>query len=492
MVVGEIVEERDLVIVGGGPGGYHAAIRAAQLGLSVTIIEKESFGGVCLNKGCIPSKIFSTAARKMDEIKHAHKFGLCVENLAFNLSLLQEEKETKIHQLKQGIAALLKANEVERVNGSAYFLAEDRVGVEDEHTFTVYRFKQAVVATGSRYTYPLNIVPDHIRIFDPLSIYSIKEVPEHLVVYGDDYIALEVATSFRLLGSNVTLILPDKRKDFSFDSSVNKELKRQLKKMKVKLIQGESISKVDQEKDAVLIHLISQVPIESTHLYLSAKSIPNIAELGLERLGIEKTNEGYLKIDDTTKTSISTIYAVGDVTGGPSLAVKAIKQGKVAAESIAGLSVEIDNTFIPTVVQTKPPMAFVGLTEEEARNQYENIHVAEFSLGGNGYASLVGERDGIAKVISDASTDLLLGVHLMGYGAVEMISSAVIALEMVGRTEDLEFVHYPHPSINESMLEAIEALSGKAVHLSPGKQKNNLLGTPHSAAEKRSSFIGHS
>jgi dihydrolipoamide dehydrogenase len=488
MVVGEIVEERDLVIVGGGPGGYHAAIRAAQLGLSVTIIEKESFGGACLNKGCIPSKIFATSARKMDEIKQAHKFGLRVENLEFDLSFLQEQKEIKINQLKQGIEALLKTNEVERVKGSAYFLAEDRVGVEDEHTFTVYRFKQAIVATGSRYTFPSNIVPDHMRIFDLLSIYSIKEVPNKLVVYGDDYISLEVATSFRLLGSDVTLILPNKRKDFSFDSSVNKELKRQLKKMKIKVVLGDSIAGVDRDGDSLQIQLGSEEQVEVTHLYLSAKSIPNITELGLERLGIEKTKDGYLKIDSSGKTSISTIYAVGDVTEGPSLAIKAIKQGKIAAEAIAGLPVEVDLTFIPTVIQMKPPIAFVGLTEEQARVHYDNVNVAEFPLGGNGYASLLGERDGFVKVISEASSDLILGVQLMGYGAVELISSSVIALEMVARTEDMEFAHYPHPSINESLLEAIEALSGKAVHLSPGKQKNPDSEISHSTTEKRSSF----
>ncbi|WP_108669909.1 dihydrolipoyl dehydrogenase [Peribacillus acanthi] len=476
MVVGEIAEERDVVVIGGGPGGYHAAIRAAQLGLSVTLIEKESVGGVCLNKGCIPSKIFSVSAKKMDEFKNARKFGFQVGPIELNLSFLHAEKEERINSLKQGIQSLLKVNSVETIKGSASFISDDRVGVENDHSFSVFRFKHAIIATGSRYEHPDFIQQNHKRIVDALSIYSVEELPEKLVVYGDDYIALEVASSFTLLGSEVTLIFPDEKSDFSLDSSINKELKRQLKKKKIQVIKGTTLESVNEQDDKLFLQLGDQ-SIEATHLFVSGKMIPNIEELNLTRIGVDTTSEGFIQTDRVGQTSVSSIYAVGDVTEGPSLAVKAIKQGKVAAESIAGIPSESDQTFIPTVIHTKPPIAFVGLTEEQAKIQYSEIHVAEFSLGGNGYASLLGEKDGLVKVISDASSNLLLGVHMIGQGAVELISGSVLALEMVARTEDLEFGHYPHPSINESVLEAVEALRGKAVHLPPSKQKEYHFST---------------
>ncbi|WP_163100522.1 dihydrolipoyl dehydrogenase [Peribacillus alkalitolerans] len=476
MVVGEIAEERDVVIIGGGPGGYHAAIRAAQLGLSVTLIEKEALGGVCLNKGCIPSKVFSVSAKKMDDFKQAGKFGLRVEQVEFDISLLHAEKKERINSLKQGIQSLLKANSVEIINGTASFISDDRIGVENDLAFTVYRFKHAIIATGSRNDHPNFIQVDHKRILDGLSIYSLGELPEKLVIYGDDYIALEVASSFNLLGSEITLIFPEERSDFSFDSSINKELRRQLKKKKIQVIKGTSIGNVDQLDGKLSIQFGDQ-KIEATHLYLSGKVIPNTEDLGLSRIGVKTTNEGFILTDSTGRTSKPTIYAVGDVTEGPTLAVKAIKQGKVAAESIAGILSESDQTFIPTVIHMKPPMAFVGMTEEQARQHVKDIQVAEFSLGGNGYASLLGEKDGLVKVISDASSNLVLGVHMIGQGAVELISCSVLALEMVARTEDLEFIHYPHPSINESVLEAVEALRGKAVHLPPSKQKEHHFST---------------
>lgn len=476
MVVGEIAEERDVVIIGGGPGGYHAAIRAAQLGLSVTLIEKESVGGVCLNKGCIPSKVFTASAKKMDDFKQAGKFGLRFEQVEFDLSLLQEEKTERINALKQGIQSLLKANSIELINGTASFISEDRIGVEHNHSFTVYRFKHAIIATGSRYCHPDFNQQDDKKILDALSIYSLDEFPEKLVVYGDDYIALEVASSYNLLGSEVTLIFPEGRSDFSFDASINKELKRQLKKKKIQVMKGKSIGNVGQLNGKLFIELDDQT-IEATHLYLAGKLIPNIDDLGLNRIGVETSREGFVVTDSTGRTSKSSIYAVGDVTEGPSLAVKAIKQGKVAAECIAGIPSESDQTFIPTVIQMKPPIAFVGMTEEQAREQYKDIHIAEFGLGSNGFASLLGEKDGLVKVISEGSSNLLLGIHMIGTGAVELISSSVLALEMVARTEDLEFVHYPHPSINESVLEAVEALRGKAVHLPPSKQKDYHFST---------------
>ncbi|MEW9501524.1 dihydrolipoyl dehydrogenase [Jeotgalibacillus marinus] len=471
MVVGEIVEERDLVIIGGGPGGYHAAIRAAQLGLKVTIIEKDDLGGVCLTKGCIPSKLFATSAVKMEELKDLKKFGIHLDGAHFDLDVLHKEKESTIDQLKKGVQGLLQSNDIECIKGSAYFLSNDRLGVEHEHSFMVYRFTSAIIATGS--TREAVQAVDHIRVLDCESIYTVKEIPNHLIVYGDDYLALEVATTFRQLGSNVSILLSEGKHNFSFDSSINKELMRQLKKKGIKILKGMSLKSVNQQDD---VHVqtenekMEESTLQGSHIYLTTKTVPNTTHLGIDRLEMKRDESDHLVTDEKCQTSINGIYAVGDVTMGPSLAVKAIKQGKVAAESIAGHATEMDPFFIPTVIHTNPPMAFVGLTEEQANEQYEEVNTAEFPLGGNGFATVIGKRDGLVKVVIDAKTDLILGIHMIGHGAVELASTSALALEMVARTEDLTFMHYPHPSMNEGLLEAVEALTGKAIHLSANKQ----------------------
>lgn len=469
MVVGELAHERDVVVIGAGPGGYHAAIRAAQLGLSVVLVEKEEVGGICLNKGCIPSKVFAHAAQSLNQLAHMNDMGVEWTGVSFHLEKLKQYKTKVISQLRQGIEALCKANKIELVKGKAAFLAEDRIGVERGDAFDVYRFRYAVIATGASLELP-EVNDD--RVFHAYSIYEVQEVPEQLLVYGSDYIALEVATSFRALGANVTIILD--RESFPFDSSINREWERLLKKMKIKLYKQCRLEHVQPEAHAVCATFATKserFTIEGSHLFLSCSWKANIEGLGIERLNVSQTDAGFLAVNRQAQTSIPHIFAVGDVTGEPMSAVKAIKQGKVAAETMAGKAAEVDWTCLPTVVYSTPPIASVGLTEEEAKQQYEDVRIGQFPLTGNGYASIVGQKEGLVKVISDAKTEIVLGVHIIGAGAVELISSGAIGLEMVGREEDFAFPLYPHPSVNESLLEAVEALTGKAVHLPPAKKE---------------------
>ncbi|KXG09773.1 Dihydrolipoyl dehydrogenase [Anoxybacillus sp. P3H1B] len=473
MVVGELAHERDVVIIGAGPGGYHAAIRAAQLGLTVTLVEKEELGGVCLNKGCIPSKVFAHAAQSMTSVQHMNDMGIEWAHVAFHPGKLQQYKTKVMSQLRQGVEALCKANKIEVMKGTAFFLAENRIGVEKGDAFDVYRFRYAMIATGASLVSPASIHVDHKRVLNAYSIYGLEELPEHLVVYGSDYIALEVATSFRAFGVNVSLIL--EADDFAFDSSINRELQRLLKKMKVKVYKNSRLIKAANDGEQVTVSLSVKeqetVTIEGSHLFVSCRLQANIEELGIERLDLERTEEGFIRVDAQSRTTLPHIFAVGDVTGGPALAVKAIKQGKVAAETMAGKQSEADTTFLPTIVHSIPPIASVGLTEEEAKDQYKDVRIGQFPLTGNGYASIIGQKDGFIKVISDADSEMVLGVHMMGAGTIELISSGVIGLEMVGREEDWKFPLYPHPSINEGLLEAVEALSAEAIHLPPLKQK---------------------
>ncbi|MDZ5472776.1 dihydrolipoyl dehydrogenase [Bacillus sp. 31A1R] len=473
MVVGELAHERDVVIIGGGPGGYHAAIRVTQLGRKVTVIEQEELGGVCLNKGCIPSKVFTHASERLKDTSQDAKLGIERENITFNLSSLLNYKNSKVSQLRQGVEALCKANKIEILKGTAFFLSEEKIGVENGDTYEVYKFKDAIIATGGRPYTPEYIPINEERIYHSFSITNINEIPEELVVYGSDYIALEMAMTFQTFGSKVTLILDEEKENFSFDASINRELTRQMKKEKITIIKGYRLAEVFTTETEVTLLLDGKKgtkTISCSHLFYSLGVLPNIERLGLERLPVE-IQSGYIKTDSKQQTTSRHIYAVGDVTSGPALAVKAIKQGKTAADTIGGLNQETDLQYLPNVIRTSPPIGTVGLSEEEAVKQGFQVVTSEFSLGANGFATLVGKKDGLVKVIMEKESDILLGIHMIGYGAIELLSTGTLALEMVARDEDIKFPLYPHPSMNESLLEAVEALKDQAIHLPPKKEK---------------------
>ncbi|MEI5909011.1 FAD-dependent oxidoreductase [Bacillus spongiae] len=469
MVVGEIAEEKELVIIGGGPGGYHAAIRAAQLGIQVTLIEKKELGGVCLNDGCIPSKALTTLAKRTEDWKHGKEMGLESKEPIINLKTFQTYKNKLIKQLQKGVEGLCKANKIEVIKGNAAFLSEDRVGVEAGHDFQVFKFHHCIIATGAGLEQESWIPAGHRNVFNSYTIFTLEDIPAHIILYGQDYITLELAFSLKALGSQVTLVTQE---EFDLDETVRKELKRSLKKKKIKHFSRYQAIGFQEEEKLLQIQLQDssgeRITVEGTHLYASGTKKPNIAGIGIDRLNI-KTQAGYIEVDQECCTSISSIYAIGDVTSGEKLAVKAIKQGKVAAQSIHGLKPEYDERYLPKVIHTLPPIASVGLTEEIAKEHYDVVS-STYPLTGTGYAAILGEKQGTVKVIKEKGTDLLLGVHMIGAGAVELISSATIGLEMVAREEDLLYPFYPHPSMNEGLLEAIEGLEGKAIHAMPKKQ----------------------
>ncbi|WP_175986757.1 NAD(P)/FAD-dependent oxidoreductase [Bacillus sp. Marseille-Q1617] len=472
MVVGEITEDKDVVVIGGGPGGYHAAIRAASLGRKVTLIEKEEIGGTCLNKGCIPSKIFTHFAQEYKKLAHLSEMGMEFAQAEVNMATLQQYREKKISQLRKGVEALCKANEVEIIKGTASFLSDTRIGVENGHDFSLYNFKEAVIAAGGEFHYPENIQFDSEKILKEREIFTLDELPGELAVYGSDYISLEMASSFAVLGSKVTLILPE---ELPFDSSITKEILRLFKKQKITVLKKCVLQEVSRAGSMVSTILNKEngetLSIESSHFAVSGRVKPNVKELGLDRLGIGLTGEGYIQADHQGRTSIRTLWAIGDVTEGPSLAVKAIKQGKAAAEAIAGRHPEVDLEHMPTVIQLTPPLAFAGLSESEAEEAGYTVSVSEFPVRGNGYAGVTGASDGLVKIVSDQETDLILGIHMIGAGAAELIQTGVLGLEMAARDEDFSFPQYSHPGFGESLLEAVEALKGAAVHLPPRKKE---------------------
>ncbi|WP_442593556.1 dihydrolipoyl dehydrogenase [Neobacillus sp. D3-1R] len=476
MVVGELAYEKDLVIIGGGPGGYHAAIRAAQLGLKVTLIEKEKLGGVCLNEGCIPSKILTSAASRLNLLRDSEEMGIGSSQPTFQYEKLRNYQQKVIDQLRNGVQSLIQANKIELVKGNAYFLSDDRIGVEGNDQYEVYQFKKAIIATGTQQPVISGVQIDGNRIFHTKMLQAIPVIPKHLLIYGHNEIALEMASSFHSFGSEVTILLD--KENFGFDSSIEKELKRVLKKKKIQILKNAQLMGVQYADQNLLVELQIQdekISLNGTHLLISTSGVPNTRDLGIERIGVSVNESRYIQTNKQCQTTVPNIYAVGDVADGPAIAVKAISQGKMAAESIAGKLVEFDPNFLPKVVHFQPPIASVGLTEEEAVELGMDVKMGQFPLASNGYATILGKKDGLVKIISDSQTDTLLGVHMMGEGAIELISSGVLSLEMVAREEDLRFPFYPHPSINEGMLEAIEALNGEAVHMPPKKNSKKEL-----------------
>ena len=477
MVVGEISQERNLMIIGGGPGGYSAAIRGAQLGLSVTLIEQANMGGVCLHEGCIPSKIFTHAATKRSETAHLQDLGIAGSDHFFDYKKLLDYKAKVINQLRAGIENLCHENKIEIISGKVTFLATDRIGVENGHQFDIFEFDQIIIATGSSPILPAGLTKKGDRILLPHELFNLEKIPKHLIVKGQDYIALEVASSFAALGAQVSIIINDKV-GFPFDESINKELARLFKKSKIKIHKEHEFISTNETEDGIEIRFLTDKNTEETvqgsHLFVSGTRQPNLNALGISRFGIEQTAEGFIKVDENMQSSIPSIYAIGDVTDGPMLAVKAIKQGKAAIASIAGEKTEVDLTFMPVVAHTIPPVVSVGITEQNARDLGLQIRVSQFTLGGNGYATITGKKDGFIKVIADSTTEIIQGIHMIGEGAVEMAGSFVQLLEMAAKEEDIKFPHYAHPGFNEGLLEAVEGLIGQAIHISPAKKKDLL------------------
>ncbi|PUB13883.1 NAD(P)/FAD-dependent oxidoreductase [Paenisporosarcina sp. OV554] len=475
MVVGEISQQRNLIIIGGGPGGYSAAIRGAQLGLSVTLIEQADLGGVCLNKGCIPSKIFTHAATKRSETKHLQDLGIGNGDDAFYVNKLLTYKDKVIAGLRAGVESLCKENQIEVISGKATFLGVDRIGVENGHQFDIFEFEQVIIATGSTPMMPLGLKEKGERILLSHEIFEIEEIPPHLIVNGQDYIALEVASSFAALGSKVTILFDDKGD--TFDESINKELNRLFKRRKITVYKDVQLISTNETESEIAITFTNknvEETITGSHFFLTGIRTPNVEPLGIKRIGIVQSDEGFIQVDGNMQTSIPSIYAIGDVTEGSLMAIKAIKQGKAAVEAIAGRKPEVDLTFLPIVAHTIPPIVSVGLTEQNARNFGMEVRVSQFPLAGNGYASITGKKDGFIKVIADSTTEIISGIHMIGEGAIEMSGTFVQLLEMAAKEEDVKFPLYAHPGFSEGLLEAVEGLIGQAIHIAPSKKKTLL------------------
>jgi dihydrolipoamide dehydrogenase len=468
MVVGSVSRGCQLVVIGAGPGGYVAAIRAAQLGKDVILVEKHPrLGGVCLNVGCIPSKALIHAADLAHEVAGAKRMGLTVEGLSVDLPKMVKWKDGIVQKLTGGVKYLCEKNGVEVVHGRAEFTSDRSLVVATDEGQTEIQFEQAIIATGSR-SMDLDGFPfDGESIISSTEALSLQSVPERLVVIGAGYIGLELGMVYAKLGSSVSIVefLPELTPNL--DPEVAKALARRLKKLRIDLHLRHRAVGFEPGPPGIVVARgpDEELRCEADVVMVSVGRIANSDGLGLETIGVTTDEKGFITVNDKQQTNVPGVYAIGDVAGGALLAHKAYQEAKVAAEVIAGEPAAFDSVGIPAVIYTDPEVAWVGLSEREAQEQGYDVITGTFPFSASGRAMSLDSTDGFVKAIADASTKQLLGIVAVGRGVSEFIGEATLALEMGAFLEDVGLTIHPHPTMSEALQEAVEAALGKAVHM---------------------------
>ncbi|MFQ5613677.1 MAG: dihydrolipoyl dehydrogenase [Anaerolineae bacterium] len=452
MVVGDLATAVDVAVLGAGPGGYVAAIRAAQLGKQVAIIEPGPLGGTCLNLGCIPSKALLAAADRAWGASTLETMGVTTGQVAVDLARMQSWKAGLVERLVKGVGQLLKGNGVEVVKGRGWFLSENEVRVEGEYGAQRYAFERCVVAVGAGPAPLPGLEFDGERVLTPAQALHLVDPPPDLAVIGADYIAAEVATFFAKVGVPVRLLVPAGRRLLDgFDPAAGREVGARLKKLGVTVE-----TKASDPARAVE---------GAARVVVSNGLTPRTAGLKLDAVGVETDAQGYIRVNDRLQTSNPAVYAVGDVTGGPPLAAVALKQGKVAAEAIAGRPVQYAPQAIPRVAWTDPEVAAVGLTAAEAEAAGYAVASGRFPLAANGRALTLDSGVGFVLTVAERDSGVLLGATVVGARAAELIGEAALALEMGATLTDLAETLHPHPGLGEALQESAEAALGAAVHI---------------------------
>ncbi|WP_409275436.1 dihydrolipoyl dehydrogenase [Neobacillus sp. SCS-31] len=467
MVVGDFPVETDTIVIGAGPGGYVAAIRAAQLGQKVTIVERETLGGVCLNVGCIPSKALIAAGHRYESAIHSSDIGIKAENVTVDFSKVQEWKAGVVKKLTGGVEGLLKGNKVSIVRGEAYFVDANTLRVMDENSAQTYTFKNAIIATGSR---PIELPAFKYtkRVLDSTGALALNEIPKSIVVIGGGYIGTELGGAYASFGTKVTILEGADEILNGFEKQMSSLVKRNLKKKGAEIVTKALAKGVEESEDSVKVTYEvkgEEKTVEADYVFVMVGRRPNTDELGLEQVGIEITDRGIVKVDKQCRTNIGNIYAIGDIVPGPPLAHKASYEGKIAAEAIAGHPSEIDYLAIPAVVFSDPELASVGYTEAQAKEEGIEVTAAKFPFAANGRALALNQTDGFMKLITRKEDGLVIGAQIAGPSASDMIAELGLAIETGMTAEDLAMTIHAHPTLGEITMEAAEVAIGTPIHI---------------------------
>ncbi|CAN5783326.1 dihydrolipoyl dehydrogenase [soil metagenome] len=456
----------DLVVLGGGPGGYVAAIRAAQLGMKVACVEKESaLGGTCLRVGCIPSKALLDSSELFDQIQHkAESHGIGVKGLSIDIGAMLKRKDGVVTGLTKGVEGLFKKNRIVWVRGFGRLAAADRLEVEGEDGKQTLEAKHILLATGS---VPLELPflkYDHERIIDSIGALSIPEVPEHLVVVGGGVIGLELGSVWLRLGAKVTVlemaptILP------GMDAEIVKQADRIFRKKGFDIRTGTRVTGAERKGDKATVTIEGADPLEADYVLVSVGRRAYTEGMGFEEAGI-RMERGVIQVDERYHTGVGNVYAFGDAIGGRMLAHKAEEEGVAAVETIAGKPGHVNYAAVANVVYTWPEIASVGMTEEEAKANGREFKVGKFPFMANGRAKAMGDTDGMVKIIADAKTDRMLGAHILGPRASDLIAELALAIEFQASAEDIARSVHAHPTLPEAVKEAALGVDGRMIHL---------------------------
>jgi len=470
MVVGDVSTGTDVAIIGAGPGGYVAAIRAGQLGLDVTLIEKDAYGGTCLNVGCIPSKALITAADRAYEAATSEHMGIYAD-VSVEMSEMVGWKDGVVDQLTSGVEKLCKANGVNLLEGRAEFVNDSRLrvvhGGEGQGSENV-DFEHAVIATGSRPVQIPNFEFDGEHVLDSTAVLDLDHIPDSLVIVGGGYIGMELSTVLAKLGCDVTVVemLDDILPGYSSD--LERPVKKRAEALGVSFQFGESAANWEEVGEGVLVTTDSEDGsggrYEADAVVVAVGRQPVLDTLNLEAVGLKPNDQGRLDTDHQGRTDVDSIFAIGDVAPGPMLAHKASKEGQVVAEVLAGEPAAMDYQAVPAAVFTDPEIATVGMTEEEAEEAGFTPAVGKFPFNASGRALTTGHSDGFVQVVADEDSGFILGAQIVGPEASELIAELALAVEMGATLEDVAATIHTHPTLSEATMEATEHALGHAIH----------------------------
>lgn len=458
----------EIVVVGAGPGGYAAAFYAADLGKKVILIEREKrLGGVCLNRGCIPSKALLYATHQIVHARESAHRGITFAEPALDLARLRAWKESIIEKLGGGVAALAKMRGVQVIQGRAYFEGSNKLRVETEHGQQFVEYDKAILAVGSIAAMPKAFDLGNPRVMTSTGALEIEDVPENLLVVGGGYIGMELGFVYSALGSKVTVVEALDNVLAGADADLARPVvanaKKSFKEIRLKArvtkmsTAGKHIKVESEYNGEKLTELYDRVLV-------AVGRVPNSADLGLENTQVELDEKGFVKVNHRQQTGDPSIYAIGDIAGGILLAHKAHKEARIAVENINGEETVFENVIIPAVVFTDPELAWCGLTEAEAKEKGLNYQVAKFPWSASGRALSFDRTDGVTKLIIDPDTNRLLGAGICGAGAGELIAEATLAMEMGATAEDIALTVHPHPTLSETLMECAEVFFGHATH----------------------------
>jgi dihydrolipoamide dehydrogenase len=467
MVMGDIREEVEVVVVGGGPGGYAAAFHAADLGKQVALIDQDPrLGGVCLLRGCIPSKAMITAAEFFHRVQHADKMGIVVKDVRLDMKKLAAWRDGIINDLASGIDQLCKARGVRRIHGRAHLTGPNSLHVSGSES-AVLGFKNAILALGSRPVLPPPFEKGE-RVLTSDEALSLSEVPPSLLVVGGGYIGIELGSCYQALGSKVTVVELLDRLLMGTDPDLVRVVKKHLEDRGTAIHLESKVVEVNERKDKVEVKIQPKegqpFTVDVDRVLVAIGRRPNTEEVGLERAGVNLDPKGHIVIDEQCRTNVPSIFAIGDCTGNPYLAHRAKRQAIVAAEVIAGHKAAFDNRTIPAVVFSDPEIAYCGLSEEEAKKAGYDVKVGRFRFGASARAKTLDQQEGFVNVIADAKTEVVLGVRMVGPNVSELLGEATLAVETGAVIEDIVGTIHAHPTLVESIEEAADAVRGHSIH----------------------------